>query len=52
MTVGQLLAAASSRELSEWEALYTIEAEDRVKHDVEQGLAEKAQQHLRAKKRR
>ncbi len=51
MTVGQLLAAASSRELSEWEAFYFLENEA-SEVDPETVLAQRAQAKLAAKKRK
>ena len=48
MTVGQLLSATTSHELSEWEALYKIEYNE-SKQDPEDILARKAKAKLDAR---
>ena len=35
MTVGELLASISSRELTEWQALYKVESEEQERHQKE-----------------
>lgn len=52
MTVGQLLAAVSSRELSEWEAEYSLEYEETRDNALHQGLAARARAKLESRRRR
>jgi hypothetical protein len=52
MTVGQLLAAATSRELTEWEAEYSLEYEEASECELHQGLAARARAELESIRRR
>ncbi len=52
MTLGQLLAVTTSRELSEWEALYHLEYEEERDRELHRGLTERARSKLESKRKR
>jgi hypothetical protein len=51
MTRGQLFAATTARELSEWEALYRLEYEEESDRELRRGLAARAQAKLAEKRK-
>lgn len=51
MTVAELLARSSSRELSEWWAYYSIGADDAVMADLKRQAMDSLEQRTRKKRR-